>query len=100
MEAKQLKCHPSMTMGKGATYAASCKQKLNTKSSTETEQIAVNDSMVQILWRRHFLVEQGLHVPTTTIYKTTRVLFYGQKSAEILAQRDPFFMKDRTKKVK
>jgi len=30
-----------MTLGKGATYTASCKQKLNRKSSTEAELVAV-----------------------------------------------------------
>ena len=34
-----------MTLGKGATYTASCKRKLNTKSSMEAELVAVNDAM-------------------------------------------------------
>jgi len=43
-----------MTLGKGAPYTASCKQKLNTKSSTEAELVAVDDSMGQVLWTRQF----------------------------------------------
>ena len=58
-----------MTLGKGMTYAASNKQKLNTKSSTEAELVAIDDSMGQLLWTRHFLAAQGEHVPTTTIYQ-------------------------------
>jgi len=47
-----------MTLGKGATYTTSCKQKLNTKSSTEAELVAVDDAMGQVLWTRHFLAAQ------------------------------------------
>ena len=50
--------HPDMkihtgiytTLGKGATYTASCKQKLNTKKSTEAELVAVDDAMGQVCY--------------------------------------------------
>ena len=69
--------HPDMkshtdifiTIGKGGTYTSSCKQKLNTKSSTEDELVAIDDAMGQILWTRHFLAVQGIPVPITTIYQ-------------------------------
>lgn len=56
-----------MTLGEGATNSTSSKQKLNTKSSTEVELVAIDNFMGQVLWTRHFLTEQGEHVPTTTI---------------------------------
>jgi len=58
-----------MTLGKGITYSTLWKQKLNTKSSTEAELVAFDNTMVQILWTRQFLTAQGLHVPMTTIYQ-------------------------------
>jgi len=48
------------------------KQKLNTKSSTEAELVAIDNSMGQILWTRHFLAAQGKHIPTTTIYQDNK----------------------------
>ena len=49
-----------MTLGKGAIYGSSTRQRINTKSSTESELVAVNDVMPQILWTRYFLEIQSL----------------------------------------
>ena len=48
-----------MTLGKGAIYGTSTRQKINTKSSTEAELVGVNDVMPQVLWTRYFLEAQG-----------------------------------------
>jgi len=61
-----------MTLGRGMAYSVSNKQKLNTKSSTEAELVAIDDSMGQILWSRYVLAVQGEHVPTTTIYQDNK----------------------------
>jgi hypothetical protein len=50
-------CHDDMcgqsggmvSLGKGAIYATSVKQKLNTRSSTEAELVAVYDVMPQMI---------------------------------------------------
>jgi hypothetical protein len=57
-----------LTLGKGAAYAASTKQKLNTKSSTESEVVGVlDDGMPQVLWTRYFLEAQGGYVINESI---------------------------------
>jgi len=61
-----------MTHGKGATYTASYKQKLNTRSSMEAELVAVDYTIGLVLWTRHFLAIQGHPVPTTTIYQDNK----------------------------
>ena len=47
-----------MSMGRGALYFASNKQKLNTKISTESDLVGVDDLMTQIIWMLYLLEEK------------------------------------------
>jgi len=78
-----------MTLGKGAMYTASSKQKLNTKSSMEAELVAVDDAMGQVLWTRHFLATQGHPVPTTTIYQDNRRTILLAENGKSSSLREP-----------
>jgi len=96
-----------MTLGKGAAYTASCKQKLNTKSSTEAELVAVNDAMGQVLWTRHFLATQQHHVPMTTIYQDNKSMIPLAKNGKSSSSKRTrhinvqyFFIADKIKKAK
>jgi hypothetical protein len=51
-----------MTMGRGFPISVSTKQKLNTKSLTESELVGVDDMMPIILWTCYFLLSQGYGV--------------------------------------
>ena len=63
--------HPDMkshggaviTLGKGAVWSRSYKIKLNTKSSTESEYVAVSDNLGEALHLREFLLAQGYACP-------------------------------------
>ena len=48
-----------VTFGRGAVMSKSTKQKLNTKSSTETEIVGCSDYMTQPLWGKKFIEAQG-----------------------------------------
>ena len=68
---KDMKGHTSggMTMGKGSILNKSTKQKINTTSSTETEVVAVNDVLPQILWTNYFMRAQGWKINKTIVYQ-------------------------------
>jgi len=61
-----------MTLGNGATSSASNKKKLNTESYTKSELVAIDDSMAQVIWIRHFLEVQGQFILNTTIYQDNK----------------------------
>ena len=65
-----------MSAGGGAIVCRSNKQKLNSKSLTEAELIAVDDNVGQILWTKLFLKEQG--------YNTNSVLHQDNQSTILL----------------
>jgi hypothetical protein len=50
-----------ISIGAGAVFAKSTKQKLVAKSSTESELIGLTDGLTQVIWTRNFLMEQGYH---------------------------------------
>ena len=58
-----------MSLGKGAIYSMSTRQKLNTKSSTESELIGVDDVMPLVLWTRQFMEEQGYVIKDNVLYQ-------------------------------
>jgi hypothetical protein len=70
-----------MTLGQGAMYAMSGRQKLNTKSSTEGELVGVSDAMSQILWTRYFLEAQGYSIRDSDVYQDNRVPCYLRRTA-------------------
>jgi hypothetical protein len=54
----------TMSMGTGAAYSTSRRQKLNTKSLTEAELVRIDDVLPQALWTKYFMESQGYGVTT------------------------------------
>jgi len=77
-----------MSIGKGCTYIASSKQKLNTKSSTKAKLVVIDNAMGQILWTWHFLVAQGVPVPTTTIYQYNKSMILLSENGHCQARSE------------
>ena len=58
-----------ISLGIGAAYASSSKQKLNTRSSTEAELVAAYDRMPQVVRTCYFLEEQGYGINDKILYQ-------------------------------
>ena len=61
-----------MSLGTGCVYGTSKAQKLNTKSSTESEIVGVDDCMPQILWTLYFLEAQGFKIDDNMLYQDNK----------------------------
>jgi hypothetical protein len=55
-------------MGKGAIIGSSTKQKVNSRSSTESELIGVDGKIAKVLWMKKFLEWQDFAVKLKIIY--------------------------------
>jgi hypothetical protein len=69
-----------MSLGKGAVYATSTRQKLVTKSSTEAELVGVSDVVSQVIWTRHFLEAQGYQVKDSIVYQDNQSAMLMEKN--------------------
>jgi hypothetical protein len=80
--------HPNMrshtggglTMGRGFPIVNSTRQKLNTRSSTESELVGVDNMMPILVWSRYFLMAQG--------YGVTQNLLLQDNQSSILLERN------------
>jgi hypothetical protein len=92
--------HPNMrghsggglSLGCGLSIVSSTKQKLNTRSSTETEIVGPDDFMPAICWTRYFMKAQGYGVKDN-------VLFQDNKSSIILEKNGKASSSKRTKHI-
>ena len=49
----------ALTLGQGAVISKSSGQKMNTKSSSETVLVGVDDLLPTVLWTKYFIEVQG-----------------------------------------
>jgi hypothetical protein len=90
-----------ITLGRGTISAKSSTQKLNTKSSTEAELVALSDASNQILFIRNLLISQGYDTGPAIIYQdnlsTIQLIKNGCSNSERTRHVDIrfFFLHDR-----
>jgi hypothetical protein len=69
-----------VSFGKGMPISFSQKQKLNTRSSTESEIVGVDDAMPSITWTRYFLQEQGYDMKPSLLYQDNKSVMLLEKN--------------------
>ncbi len=57
------------TMGKGALVSDSRKQRVNSRSSTESEIVGVDDEIHKVIWAKRFIEYQGFKVKHNIVYQ-------------------------------
>jgi len=91
----------TISIGFGPVYSKSSGQKINTKSSAESELVGLSDSTGQIVWARNFLLSQGYEVGPAIIYQdnqSTMALIKNGKSSNERTRHTAirfFFVSDR-----
>ena len=78
-----------MTMGRGLPLDISTKHKLNMRSSMESEIVAVNDLIPQILWARLFMRAQGIEVRDNILYQDNKSAMLLETNGCALAASGP-----------
>jgi hypothetical protein len=81
-----------LTMGKGAVMSSSNKQKVNSRSSTGAELVAMDDKMSKILWVKRFLEWQGFTVKLNIVYQdNTSTMKLGENGKASSGKRTRHF---------
>jgi hypothetical protein len=93
------------SLGKGALMPTSTRQKLNTRSSTETELVGADDMMPQIMWTKYFMQAQGYTLKQTILYQDNRSAILLEKNGKMSSSNRTkhvniryYFIKDRINK--
>ena len=90
-----------ISLGRGPIYAKSGSQRINSKSSTESELIGLSDSASQVLWTRNFLISQGYTVGPSAVYQDNTSCMSLVKNGKSNSERTRhiatrfYFVKDR-----
>jgi hypothetical protein len=84
---------------------SSTKQKLNTRSSTESEVVGADDFMLAICWTRYFMEAQGYQVQDNNLFQDNKSAILLEKNGKASSSKHTkdvniryFFITDRVNK--
>ena len=75
----------AITMGRGFPLDKSTKHKLSTRCSRESEIVAVNDLIPQILWARLFVKAQEIEVRDNILYQDNKIAMLLETNVKLQA---------------
>ena len=94
-----------VSLGIGILYGKSSKQKLNTKSLTESELVGINDYVLYTIWFKNFIKAQGYTVDKNIIYQDNATAIKMERNGQNSSTGNSrhvsiryFFVKDRVDK--
>ena len=71
-----------LSWGRGSPISVSQKQKLNSRSSTESKIIVVDDVMDKILWTKLFLHDQGVEIDQNVLFQDNQSSIHLEKNGK------------------
>ena len=74
-------------LGEATIYVKSGKQKIVTRSSTESELVGISDSLSQILWTREYLIAAGLTIGPAIIHQDNQSTIFLAKKGKSTSER-------------
>lgn len=80
----------TFSLGKGSIINSSLKQKINTRSSTEAELVAMDDMASHVMWTNYFLQSQG--------YITNGTIIYQDNKSSLLLEANGHFSRSKRSK--
>lgn len=90
-----------ISLGGGAIFARSAKQKIVCKSSTEAELVGLSESLTPVIWLRNFLEALGYSMEASTVHQDNMSTIALANKGRSTSQRTRhmnikyFFVKDR-----
>jgi hypothetical protein len=75
----------SLSLGRGFPIVSSTKQKLNTRSSMESEIVGADDFMPAVCWTRYFMEAQGYQVQDNILFEDNKSAIFWRRMEKLQA---------------